>query len=760
MKARIGIYLLMALLSLWLGWRLLQGHAFNADLFSLLPASMRDQVAEQAIDRVQTEVGRHVLIVLRGEQRETVRTQAGKLIESLQQSQLFKQIRWRIDAEVSNQLFTSLQAFPASLYTEQQLSLLSGEDQGALQARLARQLFSPMAVSIADDDAFGFLSEAVMARQSQNGRIEIDDGLMRLPNAEGYALLIDLLAPENFFDFDWQRQAYQLLQKSEQQIESAGVEWRATGTLIYAAQARMQTEADIRLISTISLIGVTLLLAFGLRRFQDLCWYLSAVASSLLSATAVSLLVFGELHLITLVFGTVLIGIAGDYAIHWLFHRQVPTMANEDRHLHQSLLLAMLTTLAAFLAMLLTPFAAFQQIAVFCSAGLFGAYAFVRWGFPAAHQQLRKAVEPRWCKWLLARSAQPQPRISIILLLLAGLAIVTIPGWLQLRIDDDVRSLQQRDHQLLQDQQQIQQWLGRHTEQQFFLVQANDEQVLLQREQALQRQLESLRKQQAIDGWQALSQWVKPTEQQQQRQQLIDAAFAADGTMTQTLQALGLSEQESRQLMATMPSLKLLSVDEFLATPIGQGMQMQWLGEYDGGVASIVTLSGIHDRGAVAALQLDGVQFVDKASRISERFAEFRTTATLYVVLALALVILLLIWQRGWRAALQLWLPSVAALACAIATLGYLQLPFNLFASVGLLLVLGIGFDFALFLSETPASVYRLRAVAYSAVTNILSFGLLSFSGLPAVNVFGITVFVGVSAALLFAPSVWWWKKA
>lgn len=760
MKARIGIYLLMALLSLWLGWRLLQGQAFNADLFSLLPDSMRDPVAEQAIDRVQTEVGRHVLIVLRGEQRETVRAQAGQLIETLQQSQLFQQIRWRIDADVSNQLFASLQFFPASLYTEQQLSLLSSEDQAALQARVARQLFSPMAVSIADDDAFGFLSEAVMARQSQNWRIEIDDGLMRLPNAEAYALLIDVLAPENFFDFDWQRQAYQLLQQSEQQIESAGVEWRATGTLMYAAQARMQTEADIRLISTISLIGVTLLLAFGLRRFQDLCWYLSAVASSLLSATAVSLLVFGELHLITLVFGTVLIGIAGDYAIHWLFHRQVPTTANEDRHLHQSLLLAMLTTLAAFLAMLLTPFAAFQQIAVFCSAGLFGAYAFVRWGFPAANRHLRQPLEPRWCQWLIAQSSHRQARTVPMVLAFIVLAALTIPGWLQLRIDDDVRSLQQRDSELLQDQQQIQQWLGRHTEQQFFLVQADNEQTLLTRELALQQQLETLQQQGAIDGWNALSQWVKPAAQQQQRQQLLDVAFATNGTLSQALQSLGVSQEESGQLIASMPPSRLLSVNEFLATPIGQGMQMQWLGDYDGGVASIVTLSGIHDREAVAALTHEGVQFVDKASRISERFAEFRRTATLYVVLALALVVALLIWQRGWRTALQLWLPSVAALACAIAALGYLQLPFNLFASVGLLLVLGIGFDFALFLSETPASVYRLRAVAYSAITNILSFGLLSFSGLPAVNVFGITVFVGVSAALLFAPSVWWWKKA
>lgn len=771
MKWRVGLYAGFLTLTAVLLWRVSAYPAFNSDLFSLLPESTQDATVKAASAQIQKTISRHVLMVIKGQDREAVRAQVVQTAQDLTQSQLFEQVRWQINEQALSQMTQSFSEYGPVVYSDEVLALFDDHTQEHLSHRMARQLYSPMAMSVAGDDAFGFLTQSISDRQKQGLRIQLDEGLMALPVEQGYAYFIDVLTPEHYFDFDWQLQAYAHLQQERQAIERAGHEVYLTGTLVFAASARVQTEKEIKLISTISFISVGLILWFGLRRWQDVLWYLSAVAVSGISALSLSLMIFGEIHLVTLIFGTVLIGIAGDYAIHWLFHRREVTNAEQDKHLHRALLLAMLTTLAAFASMLFTPFATFQQVALFCSAGLIGAYLFVRWGFPSAHLHLHNAhMTPRWCLWLLQQqrdaisgiNAPPKSRRLWWLVVLITLS--SVPGWFMLQIDDDVRSLQKNDQRLLDEQQRIQAMLGKQANNQFFVVRAESESALLEKEQQLTAQLRLLKSHEVLAGWQAISDWVRPIEVQHAIHQRVAHAATDGGSLPSILANFGFSASEQSELLADLSKTKILNVSSFLATPLGNSYQGLWIDTEElhnesRHVASIVSLDGIRDLKALNQVSIDGISFVDTSSQISQRFAEFRVHASLYVVLAFLSVLLLLAWKKGWRVSVQLWLPSALALAVTIAVLGYLQLPFNLFASVGLLLVLGIGFDFALFLSEAPVAAHRLRAVWYSAVTNLLSFGLLSLSSLPAVKVFGITVLVGVSAALVFSPSVWWWKK-
>ena len=47
-----------------------------------------------------------------------------------------------------------------------------------------------------------------------------------------------------------------------------------------------------------------------------------------------------------------------------------------------------------------------------------------------------------------------------------------------------------------------------------------------------------------------------------------------------------------------------------------------------------------------------------------------------------------------------------------------------------------------------------MLALALSAITTILSFGLLSLSSTPAVHYFGLTVLVGITVSFLLSPIV------
>ena len=91
--------------------------------------------------------------------------------------------------------------------------------------------------------------------------------------------------------------------------------------------------------------------------------------------------------------------------------------------------------------------------------------------------------------------------------------------------------------------------------------------------------------------------------------------------------------------------------------------------------------------------------------------------------------------------------------AVTLALFGWIDRPLTLFNLMGLMLLLGIGVNYSIFLREGGISAAAtLAGVALSAGTTLLSFGLLAFSSMPALSGFGMTLLVGITIAVLLAP--------
>jgi predicted exporter len=76
----------------------------------------------------------------------------------------------------------------------------------------------------------------------------------------------------------------------------------------------------------------------------------------------------------------------------------------------------------------------------------------------------------------------------------------------------------------------------------------------------------------------------------------------------------------------------------------------------------------------------------------------------------------------------------------------------NLFNLLALVLVVGIGIDYTLFFAEQAQSQSTLLAITLSAMTTLLSFGLLSLSETHAIHSFGLTTLSGIFVAWLLSP--------
>ena len=73
---------------------------------------------------------------------------------------------------------------------------------------------------------------------------------------------------------------------------------------------------------------------------------------------------------------------------------------------------------------------------------------------------------------------------------------------------------------------------------------------------------------------------------------------------------------------------------------------------------------------------------------------------------------------------------------------------------MALVLVLSIGFDYAVFCRESEPSrrPVTMLGVWLAMLTTLLSFGLLVFSSTYAVHAFGATILVGTILAFAFSP--------
>jgi len=201
-----------------------------------------------------------------------------------------------------------------------------------------------------------------------------------------------------------------------------------------------------------------------------------------------------------------------------------------------------------------------------------------------------------------------------------------------------------------------------------------------------------------------------------------------------------------------------LALEAWLASPASTATRAQWLGQVDGGYASAVLIRGLANRAQAEALhalgeQVEGVHWVDRASDMSGLLGRFRVTMG-WLLVAGHVVVWAAMALRFGRAAWRAWLPTALASLGCLAVLGWLGEPFQLFNLLALMLLLGMGVDYGIFLLEHQGEDqgHAWLAVLLGAISTGLSFGLLALSATPALRAFGLTLLTGLVLVCLLAP--------
>ena len=751
-------WLLVAIAVAAYQWRFWQQNRIDSNVLALLPLDSGERAVNDVTRRI-AEAGAQQIVVLLG----AATPEGAKAAETAYAAALVR-LRASHPASVPLALsgpgqdwFAQAQAFYAPyrdrLLTAAQRETLAASNTGQLAQQALAALYAPLGAPRLTEwraDPLSLWSGWWQQRAVQSGLRMGADGLLY---AEGrYWAVLPLEMSASAFHLDGHRRVQSALDAAAQAARATSPDVREVraGVPLHAEAAAARASFEINLIGWGSLAAV---LALAWLAFGSLWPRLLVIVSLLvgcMTALSVTAWVFGKVHLLTLVFGASLIGVAEDYGTYWFAARQgnaTDTRWALLRRLWPGLCLALATSALAYLAMGLVPFPGLRQIALFSATGLAAAFITVLCWFPwLSHGASSDTAFARWVGATLRffpRASANWKWYAAGVLVLA----VVVSGLWRLRIDDSLRSLQASPPELVAQQIEAGRILDLPSPAQFFLIQGADAEQVLQREEALTARLRTLQAQGRITGWRAFSDWLPS-----QRRQAEDAALTAKAeraVLAQVGAAVGQPLQ--RPAFASRPLLPA----EFLAAPVSRPVRGLWIGQLGEGVASVVMIAGL-STAALDALRtqtddLPGVRWVDRTADFSYLLGHYRGIMT-----GLLLVSIVVVWivltARYRRKAWRVLLPTVLAGLLALAILGWLGEPLQLFNVLALLLLLGVGVDYGIFLMEQNDAPHAWLAVCLGAASTGLSFGLLGLSATPALHAFGLTLLLGIGAAWLLSP--------
>jgi len=701
----------------------------------------------------------YLLFLVKNEQKDIAIESARQLSEALESNQAIE----KIISSVSMQEKLDLGEFNLN----HRYQLLAKPDRKLLEeARyddfaefVIQQIYSPFSgglTSLIEKDPFllSYRFSLVSVKDSYPD-FKTDNGLL-ISNVDGYYyVLLSTKLADSPFDPNIQNQVSETITRIEKNWAQQESESRLirTGAMFYAKYAFDTARGEVSTIGVGSIVLIITLLLLTFISIRPILMVVFAIGFGIMSGFILVHTFFGSVHLLTIVFGASLIGVAVDYAFHYLVSEDSAEKSRLKK-IFPAITLGLISSIIGYLALLTTPFPGLQQMAVFCITGLLAAYLTVVLLYPVINLNNKiPVILLNFCQLFLifgkTSFAKLIWKVALILPLL-GLFILSTKTQ-----DNDIRQLQPKSPNLSNQEAIIKNILDMPASNQFYLVKAPDPQSLLVKLEQTSEYLDRLVEENIINGYQSISHWLPSIKRQKENFKLYQNLYASQAL--NKLASFGLVEATSVERFNTElqnGGKNFLTVNEWLDSPGGKRFSHLWLGNIGGSYTSIIAIEGINELQKLSSIDEDSV-FVDKVSKVSQLFEAYQTNTWRLLLIAISLIFMMLIFRYNIPKALLLISSPIIAISIAVTAIILLGEQINLFNTLALFLVIGIGIDYGLFFAEAGKTrPGTLLAILLSALTTIFSFGLLALSETSAIHAFGLTMLVGISSVLMLSPII------
>ena len=558
---------------------------------------------------------------------------------------------------------------------------------------------------------------------------------------------------------------------AELSVKAPGTRLVMSGTGVFSVSSRATIEHEVERLATASVVLVAGMLLVVYRSVLLLGMGLLPVLTGALVGVAAVSLGFGHVHGLTLGFGTTLIGEAVDYAIYLFMQRAA---GHEPESFWRTVRLGVLTSVAGFSAMLFSGFPGLSQLGLYSVSGLVAAALVTRYVLPLMlPERLTLRDLTRTGEVLDEVFAKVRRlRWALLLVTLAALgALVWHHDAVWNRQLSGLSPVSKADQEL---DASLRDSLGASDMRYVASFTAANEQAALQEAERAADVLRGFVQDEKLGGFKSPAMVLPSLAVQQQRQAALPDAQQVRAHLDEALKGLPVRADKLQGFVADMQAAKArapLTRADLNGTSASMLVDSLLIKrEHDYLVLMPLRASGVGPHGdeidvpvlsaGLSAVGLSGVAVIDILNETTNIFESYLHEALLMAgVGSLAIVLLLVAALRSLKRGLKVALPLACAVVCMAAGLVLSGHQLTILHLVGLLLVVAVGSNYALFfdgamLDRTDKAKERRQTQTSLVVANLAtvgSFGLLGLSSVPVLGAIGGTVGIGAFLALVFS---------
>jgi len=542
-----------------------------------------------------------------------------------------------------------------------------------------------------------------------------------------------------------------------------GLEFYFSGVPFHSYESASGAQREISIISTVSLVIILALFIFTFRSLLPVLLSVLAALASLALASASALLVFREIHIITFVFGTTLIGTCVDYSVHFFVHWKgnplVKTGYEIRSVISKSVIMSFLSTEICFFAFLFAPFPILKQFAVFSMTGLLSSFLTSFCLYPLLKISDKGERKIYFFSKIKDFSITPAARI-ILLSVLTGFCLVFLFFKFPLiKIKNDITSLYTMSPTLLESERRSALVFDQGSAPWYFIVSGASVEETLENEEKLTLRLEEEVSRGNLGSFLGTTLFVPSIKRQNETYEAMSALLPLAATQYEYL--------------GFPPEYEAVYRDEYAAgqrycgidsSPAAENISNLWIGNIDGIYYScVLPLRPIDpiDEAVFRAVaeEFDSVHFINKAGDISRDLDTLTKTMVIFFFAACFVIAVLVFFVYPLRDGLKICAIPVFIILAALTVLTINNVSPAFFPAAAFIPVFGLGLDYIFYMTgKKPAETGRLTfaAVILSFLTTLLSFGALAASSFVPVHEFGLTVSAGLMAAFISAMLLAW----
>jgi predicted exporter len=301
-----------------------------------------------------------------------------------------------------------------------------------------------------------------------------------------------------------------------------------------------------------------------------------------------------------------------------------------------------------------------------------------------------------------------------------------------------------------------------------------DQESLLEASEAASLALEPLVAAGVIGGYQSPSRYLPSAAAQRRRQASLPGRVVLQSRLAAALEALPIDAGRLQPFLADVEATRdssTLDRASLSDTSFATGVDAL-LTERAGQWSAVVALQGA--RGAHAGSPIDVARVVqavgsspvpgvevtvlDLKQAADELYDGYRIAALRLSLLgAAAIAVLLLLALRSAARVARILAPLLLSVLVVMSGFAIFAIPMTILHLVGLLLVVAVGSNYALFfdrshrVTDAQSRVRMLASLAIANMATVIAFGALSLSSVPVLAALGSTVAPGACLALLFS---------